>query len=105
MVYTVELAIEEVVTNIIKYAFNDIGPHEIGVRLTVEPERIVLLFEDDGLAFDPSRWPQDESPETLAERRDRGLGLRLLHSLVDGMDYRRAGGRNLFYVWVALVRR
>jgi len=104
-VYTVELAIEEVVTNIIKYAFPDVGTREIRVGLTVRKDRAVLRFEDDGTSFDPSRCPQEEPPGTLAERRAGGLGLRLMHSLVDGIEYRRSGGRNRLQVWVTLVER
>jgi anti-sigma regulatory factor (Ser/Thr protein kinase) len=103
--YTVELAIEEVVTNIIKYAFPDAGTREIRVGLTVEQGRVVLRFEDDGAAFDPSRCPQEDSPGTLTERRAGGLGLRLMHSLVDGIEYRRSGGRNRLQVWVTLFER
>ena len=49
----INLALDEVLTNVISYAYDDAGAHEIEVRLEVEGEDVVVEVTDDGRPFDP----------------------------------------------------
>src|SRR5918993_1264539 len=78
--YYGELVFEEVVTNIIKYAYTDDREHNIAVWLDVRRDAIVLTFEDDGLAFNPLDGPVADAPP--AQRKDAvgGRGLLLVRT-------------------------
>ncbi|MGE3776868.1 MAG: anti-sigma factor antagonist [Pirellulaceae bacterium] len=90
--YATNLAIEELVVNIIRYAFMDDEEHDIDIGLGVFGEQILLEIRDDGRPFDPR-----ESPPHNVDAEDLepgGLGLTLVLDLVDLLTYRRAHDRN-----------
>lgn len=91
----VNVSIDEVLTNTIDYGYDDDGPHRIGIALRREANALVVEIEDDSREFDPSGPPPEvDFDATLEERAVGGLGLFLVHELMDRVDYRRAGGRN-----------
>ena len=91
----VNVSIEEVLTNTIDYGYDEDGPHRIGIALRREAGALVVEIEDDGREFDPSGPPPEvDFDASLEERAVGGLGLFLVHELMDRVDYRRAGGRN-----------
>jgi anti-anti-sigma factor len=99
--YTVDLAIEELVVNVINYAFVDDDEHLIDVELAVRGDELILQIEDDGRPFDPR-----EGPELNPHAEDRevgGLGLILVLDMVDALRYERAQERNRVEVRVHLA--
>ena len=93
--YAVDLAVEEIITNIIKYAYEDTSPHTINIHITFEPPFVVIRFEDDGREFDPVAAPEPDTTKPLAERQIGGMGIHLLRAVVESIDYQRADGRNI----------
>ena len=51
VIYNVCLAVEEVLTNTIKFGYPDALPHEIAVSLMLTPGEVILVIEDDARAF------------------------------------------------------
>ncbi len=93
--YWVELVFEELVTNIVRYAYTDDRAHEIGVRLTCGDGRIVLAIEDDGRPFDPLKRPEPNRPASIEEATIGGLGIPLIRKAATGLRYERtADGKN-----------
>jgi serine/threonine-protein kinase RsbW len=88
-----QMALDEVVSNVVKYSWQDDGKHEFLVRITVHLDRVDLEILDDGQAFDPLSVPP---PATLIDGRPRpgGLGIHLIKKLVDNFTYERIGERN-----------
>lgn len=99
--YVVDLALEEMVTNIIKYGYDDEDVHDIGVRVEVLEREILITLEDDGHEFDPLQAPEPEKPDSIHERKIGGLGIHLVRNMAAGMTYRREDGRNILQVRVA----
>jgi anti-sigma regulatory factor (Ser/Thr protein kinase) len=96
-IFNVNLALDEVVTNIIRYAYNDNGlPHPIVVRLTFEEGVLAARVEDDGRAFNPLEAPAPDIDAPIEERPIGGLGIHLARSVMDSVEYRRDDGRNVF---------
>ena len=96
-VFSVNLALDEVVTNIIRYAYDDNRlPHPIVVRLALEEGVLAMQVEDDGRAFNPLEAPAPDVNATIEERPIGGLGIHLVRSIVDSVEYRRDDGRNVF---------
>jgi anti-sigma regulatory factor (Ser/Thr protein kinase) len=90
------LALEEVVTNVISYAFDDTGQtrHEIHVRLARDPGAVTVTVTDDGRPFDPTAVEIDRSASSLEEVEPGGWGIRLVRQLMNDVRYHRQDGRN-----------
>jgi anti-sigma regulatory factor (Ser/Thr protein kinase) len=99
--YALETAFEEFATNVIKYGFREGGSHWIKVGAAKLPDRIELLIEDDGKAFDPTQAPRPTTARPLEEMPVGGLGIHLARSLTSGIEYERERGVNRVRVWVA----
>ena len=104
--YAVNLALEELVVNVIRYAYMDFDEHLIDIDLSIIDEQIILVIEDDGRPFDPreapSLNPHLESAEDLEDSEEDvdfdfevgGLGLILVLDMVDVMKYSRVEEKN-----------
>jgi phosphoserine phosphatase RsbU/P len=90
-----KLALEEILTNIISYGYTDNREHEIKVRLSVQPGEINAEVEDDGRPFNPLEAQAPDTTQRLEERNIGGLGIHLVRKLMDGLEYRRQGDKNL----------
>ncbi|WP_310389473.1 ATP-binding protein, partial [Roseateles sp.] len=89
-----ELVLEESLMNISLHAFNDAGPHQIGLQVWHDGQAIHLRFEDDGRAFDPRQAEAPVLPTSIAEAAPGGLGLLLVRKQARAVDYARVDGRN-----------
>ena len=96
VVFNLNLALDEVVTNVIRYAHDDDGrEHPIVVRLALERDVLTAEVEDDGRAFNPLEAPAPDLGGSLDERPIGGLGIFLVRSVMTSVEYRREAGRNV----------
>ena len=95
VVHDLNLALEEILTNIISYGYTDNLEHEIKVRLSVQPGEIKAEVEEDGQPFNPLEAPKPDTAKPLEERTIGGLGIHLVRKLMDSLEYKRQGERNL----------
>ncbi len=93
--YAVNLALDEILTNTISYGYADDEPHQIEIRVRPEAEALVVVIVDDSAAFDLSNAPTPDIGAPLEERPLGGLGLFLVHQMMDSVEYRREGERNI----------
>ena len=100
--YACTLALEEVVTNVFKYAYDDSGAHAVRFTAQLTPDHVVLRFSDDGRPFDPLAAPPPDLARPLEERAIGGLGIHLVRKLADALVYERSGDRNLLTARFAL---
>lgn len=90
-----DLAVDEILTNIISYAYTDGGRHLIDVELCLADNFLSLEIRDDGLPFDPTTVPPPELGAELADRKIGGLGMHFVRSVADEISYRRDRGWNI----------
>jgi anti-sigma regulatory factor (Ser/Thr protein kinase) len=95
VVHDLNLALEEILSNIISYGYTDNREHEIKVRLSMQPAEVRAEVEDDGQPFNPLEAPEPDTTKPLEERTIGGLGIHLVRKLMDGLEYKRQGNRNL----------
>jgi serine/threonine-protein kinase RsbW len=95
LVHAFDLALEEVLANIISHGYTDDRQHEITVRLATGPGALEAEVEDDGQAFNPLEAPAPDTTRSLPDRPIGGLGIHLVRRLMDGLEYRRRDGKNV----------
>ena len=71
VVADMNVALDEVLNNIITHAYSDDRVHEIGVRITLDQDVLTVEIEDDGKPFNPLTVP---APDLSAPSRDRRSG-------------------------------
>jgi anti-sigma regulatory factor (Ser/Thr protein kinase) len=99
--FNAELVLEEVLTNLIKYAFTDGAAHRIELMVELEPDEIILRFDDDGKAFNPLDAPAPTLPGSIEEAVPGGLGLVLVRGFAKSVDYERRDGHNRLTIGVS----
>jgi sigma-B regulation protein RsbU (phosphoserine phosphatase) len=92
---SLNLVLDELVSNVIKYGYDDQAPHEIHVTIEIQGDLMTVSVEDDGKPFNPVEAPLPNLDLPIEERPIGGLGVLLIRSLVDVLDYRRERGRNI----------
>ena len=94
--YAVNLAIDEILTNTISYGYEDDERRRIEVIVRLEPEALVVVIVDDSLPFDLALVPErDIEGASLEDMPLGGLGIFLVHQMMDSVDYRREEGCNV----------
>ncbi len=91
----INLVIEEAVTNIIFYAFTDGGKHEINITVSVNNNRLTIVFTDNGIPFDPLSHQKPDITLPAEERTVGGLGIFLMSQIMDEMHYNRNKNQNI----------
>ena len=92
------MAFEELLTNIIKYAYDDQEEHETQVTVDVSGEDVVLTVADHGHEFNPWEVPEPERTENLMEKQIGGEGLHLVRKMSRSVSYQRKQGQNIVQV-------
>jgi serine/threonine-protein kinase RsbW len=96
LAFKMTLALEEAVVNIIGNAFLGAPPpHRIRLRLEITAELVRAEVVDSGRPFDPTAVPPPDLARPAAEREPGGLGIHLMRSVMDRLQYRRRGGANV----------
>ncbi len=92
--FALNLALEEVVTNVITHGYRGREPGPIRVAVWLEGDEAVASVEDKAPPFNPLLLPEPDVAVPLAERREGGLGVLLTRKLLDGIEYARVGDWN-----------
>ena len=95
----VDLVCEEMLVNVMKYAFpGGGGERRIEFELRCEAKRLVVRIVDDGIPFDPTAAADPDVKRPIEERVPGGLGIFLVKKEAEEMKYRRAGALNVLEV-------
>ena len=101
--FQIEVAMEELFTNIANYAYVP-GTGSVTIRTEGEPRAIALTFIDSGVPYDPLAKEDPDLTLSLEERPIGGLGVYMARQCMDEMTYRREDGKNVTTVrkeWVS----
>ena len=96
--FQISLALEEIITNIVNYAFEDDREHIITIRISQGKREICVEIIDDGKGFNPLDVPEPDLNAPIEEREIGGLGIHLVKSVMSEVKYRRAGDQNHLYL-------
>ncbi|MBK1720256.1 ATP-binding protein [Thiocystis violacea] len=94
LTHAARLVLEELLTNTLKYGYDDSDAHPLRVDFGLGPPA-TLRIEDDGHPFDPTaRAPAPVLDAAVEDRPIGGLGLHLVRSLTASLRYARHDGLN-----------
>ncbi|MBN1465539.1 ATP-binding protein [candidate division KSB1 bacterium] len=91
----IELACDEACTNVIKHAYamktnND--KKNLDISIKTDAEKFTLVVTDHGKGFDPDSIKMPNMREYLAQLKVGGLGIYLMKTLMDEVDYQMQPG-------------
>ena len=93
--YTLNLCLEEIVTNVILYAWPEGGEHTVDITVNLNDQEIKVVVEDDGLPFNPCEVPEPDLAKPASQRKIGGLGIHLVRKSVNHMGYLNADHKNI----------
>ncbi len=86
-VYSVQLAADEAASNIIEHAYEGRPDATFELNCEFEDDRLTMTFRDKGKSFDFDRVEVPDLRADLSDRKIGGLGIYLMHKLMDQVDY------------------
>lgn len=84
-----QVALDEMVSNVIKYAWPQGGTHTLQVRIEVALGQVRIDISDDGRPFDPRDAPAPQTPPPGQRPRPGGLGVHMVRQFMDRFEYAR----------------
>jgi PAS domain S-box-containing protein len=92
---TMNMVMDDLLNNVISYAYPQGGDHVILVDMTLKGSRLVLMIEDDGIPFNPFQVEEPDVELTVEERGIGGLGIHLVRETMDEYHYQRRANKNI----------
>jgi serine/threonine-protein kinase RsbW len=96
--YAVNLALDEIVTNIILHGYEPGQAEPITLKIEATAGELRSVVWDGGRAFNPLSAPLPDLTGPLEKRTLGGLGIHLVRSLMDAVDYEREGSKNVLTI-------
>jgi serine/threonine-protein kinase RsbW len=91
--YACQLAIGEACENVINHGYGEEGNGDIVLVAKISPGNLILELCDSAPPFNPAVSP-DDSEQEREDPPIGGLGLLIIHRVMDKVTYRREGDRN-----------
>jgi serine/threonine-protein kinase RsbW len=92
-IHNLELAVDEACANVIEHAYGHDISKEVIVRAVFDDEELRISVFDTGLGFDPGPTEPESLAELVRKRKSGGLGIRLIKSLMDEVQYEIVPGQ------------
>lgn len=95
LVFNLNLALEEAMTNVVMYAYPDQQDMPITLDYTKEGDTLVFCLRDQGMAFDPTTGGDVDITLSVEDRPIGGLGIFLVKQIMTDVTYQRIGDCNV----------
>ena len=89
----IALAVDEACTNIIKHAYKSAADKQIEISLQSDNGGFEIIISDQGTSFDPTAIDKPIMQDYLSHFRRGGLGIYLIRSLMDKVEYKAEPGK------------
>ena len=95
LIPSLNLAIEEIATNVIMYAYPERQEETFSIDAAVTDTGLTFTITDSGKAFDPTAKEDVDINAGVSERPIGGLGIHLVRTIMDEVHYKRTDGKNI----------
>ena len=85
--YHIDLCCEELLSNILRYAYKNSNESYIDVNINICPDNILLSIKDNGISFNP-----------LEHNDSKNIGLLIVKGICKDITYQRINGQNMVFV-------
>ncbi len=99
----VNLALEEAVVNVMNYAYPKGDEGHIELESAVTPEKWEFKLLDTGKPFDPTKVADADVTLDVEDRPVGGLGIFLVRQIMDSLEYKRDGNKNVLTMIKKLI--
>ena len=89
-----QVAIEEMVTNIIFYAYPEGTRADISLTAESEDKELTLVLSDTGKPFDPTAKEDADIETNPMDREQGGMGILIVKNIMNEVSYQRLGNTN-----------
>ncbi len=94
IIMSLNLVLEEALTNTILYGYDDDNKHTIEVTFSLKGDNLIISLVDDGHPYDPTLKEDPDITLPPEERNIGGLGIFLIKQIMDTVEYRKTGNNN-----------
>ncbi len=91
LAFTLNLVLTEAVTNAIKYAGSHSSNHSVRIKIQFHRDELFVQVYDHGQGFDLNAVPHPD----LDQPKEGGLGIFLIRTFMDSVDYRKVKDGNI----------
>ena len=83
----ISIAVDEACTNIIKHSYDFASNKNIEITIIMNESKFEIVISHQGKSFDPEAVKPPDMKEYLSHFRRGGLGMHLMRSLMDRVEY------------------
>ena len=94
IVTALQIAVDEACANVIEHAYRGDDANSIEVDIIIKPDRLTVRIRDEGAAFDSTYYEEPNIFEFAHRRKSGGFGVKMIHKLMDHVEYRTRGRSN-----------
>ncbi|MEG1710437.1 MAG: ATP-binding protein [Clostridia bacterium] len=91
----ISLAADEILNNIMTYAYENRDIEDVTVQINCTDNKIILVFIDSGMPFNPTTVKDPDITSTISERTIGGLGIYMVKKTMSQVIYENEQGKNI----------
>lgn len=93
----VEICLTEALNNVIKHAYKGDHSQQIEILINLSDNVLEIVLIDSGMPREKIKEPTlDFDPEDIENLPESGMGLYIIHQLMDTVEYHSNNGKNFF---------
>ena len=100
--YVLHLALEEIVSNVMKYAYGPDVEKDIEVQSRVSDQALEIRVSDQGRPFDPLAAEEPVFSGKIEDMKVGGLGIHIVRNMIKDLRYERRKDRNVLTICITL---
>lgn len=95
----IDIAIDEIFSNIAYYAYNgEEGEATVRVEFAENPQGVAITFIDKGVPYDPLAKDDPDMTLSIDDREIGGLGIYMVKKSMDEVSYEYKDGQNVLTI-------
>ena len=93
-VHDIQMALDELLTNIVNYGYEDTDEHQIDIHFGVNDDAVKVEIVDDSKPYNILEKDNPDISLSMEDKPIGGLGIFLIKKLMSNVDYYTEEGKN-----------